>query len=106
MSHTLFAVFLSPETLNELKKERIMKVLGFMPFMNDDVMISLTQESLQSSKEWSDKEVKILIDHYQGNLVLWDHRSKEYRDRDLRKLALQKLKAIKKLKEMFLFLFF
>ena len=28
MSHTLFAVFLSPETLNELKKERIMKVLG------------------------------------------------------------------------------
>ena len=69
-------------------------------------MISLTQESLQSSKEWSDKEVKILIDHYQGNLVLWDHRSKEYRDRDLRKLALQKLKAIKKLKEIFLFCFF
>ena len=49
---------LSLENLNELKKERIMKVLGGffkrMAFMKDDVMISLTQESSQSLKEWSD----------------------------------------------------
>jgi hypothetical protein len=51
---------------------------------------SLKQEA---EKQWSDEEIVTLIELNEGNPVLWDHLSQEYRDRNLRKLAMDKIKA-------------
>ena len=58
-------------------------------FMKEDILRSLQQEA---DKQWNDEEILKLIELYEGNPVLWDHFSREYRDRNLRKLAMDKIK--------------
>ena len=58
-------------------------------FMKEDILRSLQQEA---DKQWNDEEILKLIELYEGNPVLWDHLSQEYRDRNLRKLAIDKIK--------------
>ncbi len=66
------------------------KFYNYMNYMKEDVLQSLKQEA---EKQWSDEEIITLIELYEGNPVLWDHLSQEYRDRNLRKLAMDKIKA-------------
>ncbi len=61
-----------------------------MSYMKEDFLQSLKQEA---KKQWNDEEIITLIELCEGNPVLWDHLSQEYRDRNLRKLAMDKIKA-------------
>jgi hypothetical protein len=62
--------------------------------MKEDVIQYIHQESV---KEWGDEEVNILIDYYHSNPVLWDHQCQEYRDRNLKSIAMEeKLRSLLK----------
>ncbi|CAB3999816.1 Hypothetical predicted protein, partial [Paramuricea clavata] len=60
-----------------------------LSYMKPDILQSLKQEA---EKRWSDEEIITLIELYESNPVLWDHFSQGYRDRNLRKLAMDKIK--------------
>ena len=62
------------------------KFYNYMSYMKEDVLQSLKQEA---EKQWSEKEIIALIELH----VLWYHLLQEYQDRNLRKLAMDKIKA-------------
>ena len=60
-----------------------------LSYMKPDILQNLKQEA---EKQWSDEEIITLIELYESNPVLWDHFSQGYRDRNLRKLSMDKIK--------------
>ena len=53
-------------------------------------------KSSQQEPEWSDDETTRVIEFYKENPVLWNHCLTDYKDRNLKKLALEKLKSLLK----------
>ena len=53
-------------------------------------------KSSQQEPEWSDDETTTVIEFYKENPVLWNHCLTDYKDWNLKKLALEKLKSLLK----------
>ena len=75
--------------IEDEKFQSCWKFYRHMSFMKEDIVRSFKQEA---AKEWSNEEINTLIELYESHPVLWDHHSKEYRDRNLRKLAMDNIK--------------
>jgi hypothetical protein len=65
------------------------KFYKHLKFLEDEIVKGLQQEP-----EWSDEETMTVIEFYHTNPVLWNHCLSEYKDRNLKKLAMDKLTAI------------
>ena len=68
------------------------KFYEHMQFLEEEII-----KSLQPDKSsWTEDETVSLIEFYRENPCLWNHCSAEYRDRDAKNLAMEKLKDILK----------
>ena len=60
-------------------------------FLEEEIVKSLQQESRES---WTDDETITLIEFYKENPLLWNHCLPEYKDRNLKRLAFERLKDV------------
>ena len=56
-----------------------------------DAMLFLSSKTTDKKVEFNLKEKEILISFYANNPALWDHKHRDYRDRNLRKALYEKL---------------
>ena len=75
--------------IEDEKFECSWKFYNRMTFMKEDVVRSLTKEAVKEQRE---EEINTLIELYENDPVLQDYPSKDYSDRNLRKLAMENIK--------------
>ena len=62
------------------------KFFKHMKFLEDEIVKDLQQEP-----DWTEDETMTIIEFYHTNPVLWNHCLSEYKDRNLKKMAMDKL---------------
>ena len=66
------------------------KLFKAMEYLSDEIIKSFT---INQEKEWTE-EVETVVEFYKENEFLWNHHLTDYKDRDKRSLAMDKLQGM------------